>query len=262
MPRPSSDGTEAAGAQQYDVRVTALATPSITSVSLYRDNSSEYARASDAISSAAAGANGLRTKANSALAADAVFDQAAALSDKIIVGYNGKTTGITVTGSTTLQGLIDGINNDAALKGKIEATYDNSHRQAEHPCDRRLGHDGSVRHQRANGQRNGATTTARFGFGLGNFGANATDITAVNGAGAATPVQTIESFRLGASAGNLAKLEQDFNKVRGQIDALADDAGYRGTNLLKGDTLLTVFNQDRTTSLTCTGASSPPTVSA
>lgn len=53
----------------------------------------------------------------------------------------------------------------------------------------------------------------------------------------------------------MAKLEQDFNKIRDQIDALVSngDTGYRGTNLLNGDDLQTVFNEDRTSTITTKG---------
>lgn len=245
-----ADGTEAANAQQYDVRVTALATPSITSVALYRDNSTEFARASDAISSAAAGASGLRTAASSTAAGTAVFNRGAAgADDNFIVGYNGKTASIAVSTSTTLQGLIDGINNDATLKGKIEATYDGTTGKLN---IRAVDASVTTIQFGISEETDGETSTARFGFGLGAFGADATDIASTS-SGTADPLQNVESFRLGASAGNLAKLEQDYNKLRTQIDQLAEDAGYRGTNLLNGDSLLTVFNEDRTTSLTTNG---------
>jgi flagellin-like hook-associated protein FlgL len=50
---------------------------------------------------------------------------------------------------------------------------------------------------------------------------------------------------------NLAK---DFNDIRTQINQLAKDAGYNGTNLIAGDSLKVTFNEDGTSSLTIKGA--------
>lgn len=49
------------------------------------------------------------------------------------------------------------------------------------------------------------------------------------------------------------QLETDFNAVMTQIDELVQDTGYRGTNLLNGDSLVTQFNEDNTSSLTISG---------
>jgi flagellin len=44
-----------------------------------------------------------------------------------------------------------------------------------------------------------------------------------------------------------------FNELLDQIDTLAADAGYKGTNLLEGDTLTINFNEDATSFLTVAG---------
>jgi flagellin len=44
-----------------------------------------------------------------------------------------------------------------------------------------------------------------------------------------------------------------FDSLRTQIDALAKDSGYKGTNLLKSDNLIVDFNEDATSSLTVNG---------
>lgn len=49
------------------------------------------------------------------------------------------------------------------------------------------------------------------------------------------------------------QLEADFNAILTQIDQLVQDSGYRGTNLLFGDSLVTQFNEDNTSSLTISG---------
>jgi len=50
-----------------------------------------------------------------------------------------------------------------------------------------------------------------------------------------------------------AKYMEQFNAIRGQIDALAKDAGYKGINLLKGDTLTVTFNEGRDNQLSIAG---------
>jgi flagellin-like hook-associated protein FlgL len=58
---------------------------------------------------------------------------------------------------------------------------------------------------------------------------------------------------VGDTVDKVKTLENNYNEVRSQIDALVKDANYRGTNLLGGDTLTTFFNEDRTNKLVTTG---------
>lgn len=48
-------------------------------------------------------------------------------------------------------------------------------------------------------------------------------------------------------------LEADFNQIRTQIDELIQDTGYRGTNLLGGDSLTVQFNETNTSTITVAG---------
>tara|TARA_R110001592_G_scaffold20926_19_gene84772 strand:- start:11694 stop:13046 length:1353 start_codon:yes stop_codon:yes gene_type:complete len=48
-------------------------------------------------------------------------------------------------------------------------------------------------------------------------------------------------------------LASEYIKIVSQIDAIAEDANYRGINLLGGEDLVTDFNRNRTTSLTSKG---------
>ena len=48
-------------------------------------------------------------------------------------------------------------------------------------------------------------------------------------------------------------LQADFNNVLQQVDALAGDASYNGINLLDGDNLKVIFNEEGTSSLTIAG---------
>jgi flagellin-like hook-associated protein FlgL len=50
-----------------------------------------------------------------------------------------------------------------------------------------------------------------------------------------------------------ASLQNDFNDIVAQIDALSKDTSYNGINLLHGDNLKVVFNETGTSSLTISG---------
>ncbi len=56
-----------------------------------------------------------------------------------------------------------------------------------------------------------------------------------------------------ASTADRATLATQFGDLRTQIDQLADDSGYKGTNFLGNDNLTVDFNEDGTSSLTISG---------
>jgi flagellin-like hook-associated protein FlgL len=55
------------------------------------------------------------------------------------------------------------------------------------------------------------------------------------------------------SASDLTNLNAQLAETLAQIDAIAGDAGYKGTNLLGGDTLTVTFNEDGSSSLDIVG---------
>ena len=61
--------------------------------------------------------------------------------------------------------------------------------------------------------------------------------------------------KMSATAGNANRLKSvsQFNDVLDQIDQLAKDSGYKGVNLLQGNDLKVVFNEDRSSYLTING---------
>lgn len=136
--------------------------------------------------------------------------------------------------AVSIQNFMDQINNNTTLNTKIRAEFDDATGQM---SIRAL--DASVNSIEI-GVEGDAATTANFGFGASSL--VSAGVTAFR-----------ENIQLGAGAGQLAKLEQEFNKLRDQMDLLVQDTGYRGTNLLKGDDLLTVFNENRTSSITTKG---------
>jgi len=122
-----------------------------------------------------------------------------------------------------------------------------------------------------------ATTTGVFANGRGKrleIRATNGDLTIANGTG--TPATLLQSgFGAGATVGSrldsgLAyvpgatisatsntqdqiSLQKQYDAVRTQINQLVSDTGYRGTNLLNGDSLRTQFNEGNTSSQTVSG---------
>ncbi len=62
-----------------------------------------------------------------------------------------------------------------------------------------------------------------------------------------------------AGTADRASLATQFDALRGQIDKLASDAGYKGTNFLTGGSLTVSFNEDGSSALTITGFSATST---
>ncbi|MGV3633508.1 MAG: flagellin [Pseudorhodoplanes sp.] len=80
----------------------------------------------------------------------------------------------------------------------------------------------------------GGTDASSF-FAAGNIGAN-------------SPTATV-----GTPSTTRSNLQTQYNELLSQIDALARDASYNGINLLNGDNLKVVFNEDGSSSQTITG---------
>ncbi|MGE5855243.1 MAG: flagellin [Syntrophaceae bacterium] len=63
----------------------------------------------------------------------------------------------------------------------------------------------------------------------------------------------IAQSALSAGTAERSTLAAQFDSIRTQIDELAEDSGYKGTNLLDSGTLEVKFNEDGTNKLTITG---------
>ncbi len=224
------------GAGTNTVQFTALADVALRSFTLY-DNSG----ASPVIAQASASLLDLTDEAGLV----SRFANLDAPADDYIISINGGSQQrINLTDAAgnplSIQSFVDQINSNTALNTKIRASYDDQTGElAIRPIDGsvksiEIGVDGSPT----------GPLTANFGFGV-----NA-DLTA-----GAAGEQEIESLRLAASAADLANFERDFDNLREQITQLVSngDTGYRGTNLLNGDDLLTIFNEERTSSLNTEG---------
>lgn len=57
----------------------------------------------------------------------------------------------------------------------------------------------------------------------------------------------------GAGTATATTLQTEYDNLRAQIDLAINDAGYRGVNLLNGDSMTVVFNHDASSTLTVTG---------
>jgi flagellin-like hook-associated protein FlgL len=142
---------------------------------------------------------------------------------------NNKTLTLDLTGD--IQSAVDKINSTTgALSSYIKANYDST--------------TGQFTIQSIDAGVN--SVNFELAGGTANFGFTAQKLT---GGGA----NSAENVNFGAAAGDIAQLEKNYNSVRDQIDALVQDTGYRGTNLLNGNDLQTVFNEYRTSSLTTKG---------
>jgi len=137
---------------------------------------------------------------------------------------SGPETTFTVTAGTSLADLANQINNTSGFSAQIVSGSDPTN----NPNDRRL----EIR--TTNGENlvvseDGGTAAADLGL------ASAT-------ASSGVPEDRIQ-------------LEADFNAIRTQIDQLVQDTGYRGTNLLNGDSLSVQFNEDNSSNLSISGVS-------
>jgi len=216
------DGVANAGGRTGTVELTAVAKPSLTSFKL-TDGNGDVATRSTALSAI--------RKAGDTATALVSADNAA---DTFTISVNGGTTQSTTLNGGTIQSLIDGINSD--MKGKVEASFNEETGEISLKAL-----DASVKSIELGVTSDGTAATGNLGFGIQTF-------TAV------TASQTkMESIQLGAASGQLAKLEGDYNKVLSQMDELAKDSGYRGTNLLNGDKLTTFFNDDRSSKIETQG---------
>lgn len=142
-----------------------------------------------------------------------------------VIKVNG-TTVLTVTGTSTVQDLIDGINNNATINPttgaqKVQASLDAS---------------GNLKIEALDGATLAVTTDDAASTLTGLFGAGVTTTFA-----SATNNQTRKD------------LAAQFDALRTQIDQLSADSGYNGTNLLDSGTLKVQFNETNTASITISG---------
>lgn len=113
--------------------------------------------------------------------------------------------------SKTVDELVNEINNNTSLKGKLRASNDNGTLRIENQSTQKLNIDGVTSSGAIDGTSSGAAS--------------------IDG----------NSVRAG--------LADQFNELRDQLDKMADDASFNGINLLRGDKLTITFNETGTSSI-------------
>ncbi|MCA0406569.1 MAG: hypothetical protein LCH39_10510 [Proteobacteria bacterium] len=141
-----------------------------------------------------------------------------------VLKVNG-TAVLTVTGTSTVQDLIDGINNNTTLNPtsgpkKVQASLEG----------------GNIKIEGLDGASLAVTTDDAASTLTGLFGASTT-------------------LSLGAATTNTTRkdLATQFDSLRTQMDQLAADSSYNGVNLLNGDSMKVQFNEQNTASISISG---------
>ena len=147
---------------------------------------------------------------------------------------------IEIDENTTIQDFVNSINRDTKINSKISASFDADSGQI------KIQGTSGVSTIDVNVASTGGDNDSALGFGVGTTGSKDTPVTIGDGTAQS------EKFTLSGS-GNLGQLEDDYNEIRKQIDSLVGDTTYRGINLLKGDSLTTTFNEDRSNRLITKG---------
>lgn len=182
------------------------------------------------------------TTASSLLSATAfATDLETGESASLTLTVDGVASGaITIDEDTTIQGVIDQINNDSALDGALTASFDEGTREISITTN---GDVGNVLIETT------ATAAGTDGFAIDfGFAAGGSDATFANDDEVAS-----EFITFSGGTADVTQLQTDYNEVRNQVDSLVEDASYRGINLLEGDNLTTAFNEDRSNTLTTEG---------
>lgn len=225
----STDGTA-------KTRITVIAEPSLTSVSLYAVGGTT-AQASTVLRNLTDTAGGV---------AGDIFNGDSG--DTLKIGING-ATGVNITTNpttATVQDLLDGINNNGSLNTLVEASFDSSNGTL---TIRAI--DDSVESVQISLVEDGAAagTAGKIDLQQLGFGTRVLQ-SGADGSGNTSS----ESILLGESAGDLANYEAEYNDLLDQIDTLVEDSAYEGVNLLAGDDMTVYFSDTSGDSLTSEGA--------
>lgn len=251
-----------------EVSLTATAKPMLMSASFRTSAGTDIATASTKLKDLVDADNAAIFQATGNVANNSTVDTTG---NKLMIGVNGKTAKAvadfsvrvvdtagsdvaSLTDSSTIQDLVDAINTDADLKDSIRASYDSSTGQFSVQAISTSVQTIQVGLRATEAAVSGDVTginTNKLGFGVNAISSSVTS----DAGGSGGAVEAYSNFTVGAAAGEIARLEKDYNSIRAQIDQLVQDTGYAGVNLLKGDNLKTTFNEDRTSSLTTKGRS-------
>jgi len=150
------------------------------------------------------------------------------------------TVSVAVTETMTIDEMITAINGNINNQGRITASFNEGSGQLSLKANTSV-----TKLELSQAELVGANATvSSFGFGNG-----LSDIQAADTAARAELI----TFKKSDALDKLSTLEKNYDELRAQIDALVEDANYRGVNLLGGDTLTTYFNEDRSNKLVTVG---------
>jgi len=143
--------------------------------------------------------------------------------DKITVTDGTNTVTLTIGAGSTVQDLVDAVNNDGTLEAKASIK------------------DGELRFD----------STAATG---GTVTVGVTDVaTTVVNSVASLGLTALTATATGTQNTDRTSFASQFDDLRSQIDQLAGDASFNGINLLDGDSLTVTFNEDGTSALGISG---------
>ncbi len=157
--------------------------------------------------------------------------------DEFRFGVNGgNVQTVSLDSNQTIQGFIDTINANS-LGNLLEADFDED--------------EGRIILRAIDDSVESIETSLNSdGIAISFFGFNTSAPIYINS-------EDTDSIRLGSVSGPAAKtieqLEDDYDNIKDQIDGIVQDANYRGINLLRGELLISVFDEDAQNTLITNG---------
>lgn len=199
-----------------EVHFTIVPTREISSFKLLNTATGEVAQRSDRI---------VDLNGEGGLALFFVLGQPA---DEFRFGVNGgDVQTVSLDSNQTIQGIIDTINANS-LGNLLEADFDED--------------EGRIILRAIDDSVESIETSLNSdGIAISFFGFNTSAPIYINS-------EDTDSIRLGSVSGPAAKtieqLEDDYDNIKDQVDGIVQDANYRGINLLSGELLISVFDED------------------
>lgn len=213
------------GSATPEVHFTIVPTREISSFRLLNTTTGEVAQRSDRI---------VDLNGEGGLALFFVLGQPA---DEFRFGVNGgNVQTVSLDSNQTIQGIIDTINANS-LGNLLEADFDED--------------EGRIILRAIDDSVESIETSLNSdGIAISFFGFNTSAPIYINS-------EDTDSIRLGSVSGPAAKtieqLEDDYDNIKDQIDSIVQDANYRGINLLRGELLISVFDEDAQNTLITNG---------
>jgi flagellin-like hook-associated protein FlgL len=218
----------------------------------FRNASTGAADSTALLAEAAAGTSQNRLQAGDTVTVNLVRVSAAGTATVVGTG-----TTLTTTATTTVQNMLDGINNNTSLNVAGQSARVSAY----------LNDSGNIVVENNVAGRDAATgDTFALQFVVNTAGGtgvqnNTLDVFGFSGAVGASPTitsgtattQTVLMMGSSTEQTTRSAAAAGFREVLSQVRNTALDAGYNGTNLLQGDFLRTSFNDTNTTSITTQG---------